>query len=266
MKYVLLHSVFIFTFVGTIFSEAVVFNGEKYLTIADSKNFLNEPNYNLIRLYKKNFRQENKEPNVLLVDYSQTLIENLIDLQKIEQQQSAVKVITDQRNKEYFYSTFSKEVDKYLGEATVDCVENGKIFNIPGEIIYFDEITKQPCEIDIGVFQYKMNNDKKCLQRLFKLHHQVYLFEKNNDENSDEGWFCFNFQRNSVKKYAKKNDKKSFYYLKHIKLNDPSLDNKTRSILDQQCPETVFFFSDVWCQEIYDILKKYISITKIDFV
>lgn len=237
---------------GNLYSQPLIMEDERYVTIFDTTSFLGDLNFNLIRLYKVDVKPRFRKEVPSYVIYTPKLREDLQELRVTEEMACLAldykKVVTDQKNKAYFYKTFSPEVDKYLGERlAIASTERGespletRVWSIPGEIIYFDDVTKKPCEAEVGAFQYTVNGDWRCSLRCFVRYGRCRVVE-------DHHGVIHHFWS-------------SYQHLDHTPVGD-----LISSFLGQQTSMGYDFFSKLWYKDIQYLVQRYNSLVGVDFV
>lgn len=191
-----------FFFFGAIFSKPLILDYDEspYVTIFEKETLLGDANFNLIRLYKiatpAKFRRELPQS----VMYALSVKYELRDLQKTtlscpEVLNAHGRIIIDQNNKEYFYKMFSGVVDDYVwADPGFACTsKKGEIpvvWNVPGEIIYFNE-DKVPCDVEVGCFQYAIDAHGFCVSRCFIRHLRMRIVT---DHRGEAHCFTTNYQ------------------------------------------------------------------------
>ncbi|KKQ49197.1 MAG: hypothetical protein US69_C0008G0027 [candidate division TM6 bacterium GW2011_GWF2_38_10] len=160
----------------SIICAPIIVEDDRYVTIFDSTNFLHDTNYNLIRLYKIPTKPKYRKQIPSQFSYDRSLGSYFYDLQRefalLGKMHGYKHLVTDKYNKDYFYKTFSWGVDTLLFQnlnlaGTDRFPGDVNVWNIPGEIIYFDADSGLACEVEIGSFQYTITRDGVCSDRNF---------------------------------------------------------------------------------------------------
>ncbi len=172
-------------FFGALFSKTLILGSSDegpYITIFEKVTPLGDANFNLIRLYKISTPTKFRRALPTSFTYNELVKKELSDLREEEllrpgAQIAHGRVIIDKNNKEFFYKMFSDVVDNYVlvnpGSAcTSHKDEYPAVWNVPGEIIYFNE-AHIPCEVEVGCFQYVIDADGSCLSRTFVRHSRI---------------------------------------------------------------------------------------------
>lgn len=237
---------------GNLSSNPVIMEDERYVSIFDTTNFLGDQNFNLIRLYKVDVKPRFRKEVPSYVIYTPKVRQDLQALQLAEDVARLAldykKIVTDLKNKDYFYQAFSSEVDKYLGERLAissterkDSPLETRVWSIPGEIIYFDDITKKPCEAEVGAFQYTVDGDWRCSMRSFVRYGRCRVVE-------DHHGVIHHFWS-------------SYRHLDRTPVGD-----LLSCFLEQQSALGFDFFSKLWYKDIQYLVERYNSLVGIDFL
>jgi hypothetical protein len=235
---------------GILVSAPVVLEDEKYVTIIDDKTLLGGSRFNVIRLYKVDVKPRfrkcvptrlvySKELDAALADVSLTA-----DLRRLSL--GYTKIVADRENKTYFYHTFSPEVDHYIFErldlaSTVRTPSLCNVWSIPGEVIYFDDKTKEPCEVEVGAFQYTIDCDGLCSSRCFVRYGRCRLVVDHQEQ-------------------------VHVFWTTYHHLDGMAVGDLISGFLDQQKSIGFDFFTKPWCKDIQYLLQRYARMTGIDFV
>ncbi len=237
-------------FGGNLFSAAFVWEDENYVTIFDTTTFLGDRNFNLIRLYKADvkprFRKVIPSHFSYADDYEAMLLDFRLSAGIKQLSLGYKKVVTDQSNKDYFYQAFSSAVDTYLFEqlaiSSTDRYQGEcSVWSIPGEIIYFDEETKEPCMVEVGAFQYSIDADGLCSTRFFKLYGRSYLVVGKEQE-VHRCW-------------------KAYGYLDHTAVSD-----QIARFLAEQKTVGCAILSKAWCKEVAYCINRCDSESSVAFL
>lgn len=232
--------------ISNIWAEAIVIRDERYVTIIDNKTLLGDRNFNMIRLYMQGVKPRYRKNLPVTIQYTETLGEQL---QVLQAQQDLLKsgryIVACKDNKEYFYATFSTEVDHYLFEelelaSTLRKQSATNTWSIPGEIIYFDEYAN-PCEVEIGAFQYTIDEQNNCLDRTFTRNIRTRLVTS---------------RANIIRKFTDRSH--NLYRL--------AVERQIDSFLSEQVELGCDFFSNLWKKEITALLAEYKKKIGSDFV
>lgn len=233
-------------------TKPVVMEDEQYVTIFDTKTPLGDCNFNVIRLYKVDVKPRFRKALPVRCVYSLEFLKDL-DVLRISEEVAALaldykKIVTDKKNKPYFYKTFSLEVDKYLFErlaiASTERTalpEEPRVWSIPGEIIYFDDDTKTPCEVEVGAFQYTLDADGKCSARCFVRYGRCRIVE---DHHGDVHHFWSSYQH----------------------LDGTPVGNCLGCFLEQQKEFGYDIFSKLWDKGVRYLVQRYNSLVGVDFL
>ncbi len=250
MKRLILFAVAIVIFGGNLFSTPFTLEDESYITIFDDATFLGDKNFNLIRLYKAEVKPRFRKNLPTCFSYVDEVETSLRDLRCSEGIKllslGYKKLVADQNSKEYFYKTFSSEVDKYVFErlaiaSTDRDPDTCNTWSVPGEIIYFDAETKEPCAVDVGAFQYVIDVDGACFSRSFVLYGRSYLVVGKGE--------------------AVRRCWKTYGHLDHTAVSD-----QIGRFLDEQKSVRCGFFSKDWCKEVLCSVNNYNRAMEIDFL